>query len=373
MPPFHRLTRDPTPKYVVGVPVLPPPVLTNVTTRVRAAIASLHRSMAPPPLRVLESLFGLLDYAALVALCELGVPDALTARLSVHLLAEKIDAQPEALQRLVRYAATRGWVRLDRRGRVVPTPTTRFLAREHPGGWRGWVDFMSGPEIAAAAGSLADAVRNGGDAFAVANGASFFDWNAQNLKRGAAFDAAMAAGGRMHGLALAKAIDWSDDQLVCDVGGGDGSLLDALLNHQPHLSGVLLDLPAVTTRVQPRIAEHVDVVAGDAFDAVPPGASTYLLVNVIHDWSDADAIRLLGRIAADAPSRTRVVVVEGIRRLAPVDDVAHRTDLLMLILAPGGRERTLEEVETIADAAGFNRERVVPLATGDVAHVLKSA
>ncbi len=41
--------------------------------------------------------------------------------------------------------------------------------------------------------------------------------------REAASDAAMAAGGRMHGLALARAIDWSEHRLVCDVGGGDGS------------------------------------------------------------------------------------------------------------------------------------------------------
>jgi len=37
----------------------------------------------------------------------------------------------------------------------------------------------------------------------------------------------------MHGVALARAMDWSKHRRICDVGGGDGSLLDALLSSQP--------------------------------------------------------------------------------------------------------------------------------------------
>jgi len=360
-------------KDVVGVPFLPPASATAATTRLRAGTARLHRSLAPPPLRILESLFGLLDHAALVALCDLGVPDHLDARMPVGALAERIDVDAESLDRLIRYAATRGWLRLDRRGRVAPNATLRFLARDHPGGWRGWVEFMRGAEVAAAAGALTTAIRQRDGAFAIANGSTFFDWNAAHPERGAAFDGAMAAGGRMHGLVLASALDWSADALVCDVGGGDGALLDALLDCHGHLRGVLLDLPAVVERVPAPIAARIDAVGGDAFDAVPAGATTYLLVNVIHDWSDTDAVRLLARIVADGPPDSRIVVVEGVRRPVPVDDVAHRTDLLMLILAPGGRERSLEEVATLAARAGLARERAVPLASGDVAHVLRRA
>lgn len=359
------------PSDVLGVPLLPPAAATTLATRLRATMASAHRAMAPPPLRILESLFGLLDYAALLALCELDVPDHLERKTSVATLADTIGADPDSLERLLRYAATRGWLRVDRRGRLRPTATTRFLARSHPGGWRGWVDFLSGADVSAAALALAAAVRDGSQAFALANGASFFDWNATHPDRAAAFDAAMAAGGRMHGLVLAHALDWSGDGLVCDVGGGDGALLDALLASQPHLAGVLLERPSVTARVPPRIAGRIEIVAGDAFAAVPAGASTYLLVNVIHDWPDADAVRLLTRIASGAPAIARVVVVDAVRRRLPLDDVAHRTDLLMLLLAPGGRERSGAEVAALAAAAGLAYERTVRLPTGDVAHVLR--
>lgn len=358
------------PLDVVGVPVLPPPSVTRITTRLRAGLASVHRTTAPPPLRVLESLFGLLDHAALVALCALDIPDRLDEAMTIGALARRIGADEDALDRLVRYAVTRRWLRLDRRGRVGPTRMSRFLHRDHPGGWRGWVDLMSGAEVVAASRTLADAVRAGGDPFTLANGAPFFDWMAQHPLRGAAFEAAMAAGGRMHGLALAAAIDWSQSQRVCDVGGGNGALLEALLGARPHLSGVLLDLPHVVARVAPRLRGLIDVVPGDAFEAVPGDVDTYLVVNVVHDWSDRDAVRLLTRIAVDAPPTARVIVVEGVRRVRPIDDVAHRTDLLMLLLAPGGRERRVDEISSLANSSGLVPHRVVPLASGDVAHIL---
>jgi hypothetical protein len=58
------------------------------------------------------------------------------------------------LGRLVRYAAARGWVALDRHGRVRPKPVMRFLHADHPGGWRAWVEFMGGEEVLAAIGRL---------------------------------------------------------------------------------------------------------------------------------------------------------------------------------------------------------------------------
>src|SRR5947209_6347844 len=89
---------------VVGVPMLPPPALTRITTRLRGRLASVHRAIAPPPLRIVESLFGLLDHAALVALCGLDIPDRLDGPITVRALATEIGADEDAVERLVRYA-----------------------------------------------------------------------------------------------------------------------------------------------------------------------------------------------------------------------------------------------------------------------------
>jgi hypothetical protein len=363
---------------VLGVPVLPPAGVARLGDRLRAGLARTHRAVAPPPARLLEAALGGLDLAALATLCRLELPDRLTRPVRVAELADELGVAADRLDRLVRYAATRGWVRLDRRGRVRPTRQTAFLRREHPGGWRAWIEFAAGPEVAAALGSLEDGLRADGDAFAAANGLPFFAWMQDHPDRHATFDRAMAAGGRMHGLLLARSLDWSTSRCVCDVGGGDGTLLGVLLGQHAHLEGVLLDLPEVVARSTPR--PRLTAVGGDAFDAVPAGCDTYLFVNVLHDWDDDAAVTLLRRAAeasADAgvagatdEAPRRIVVVESESHERPRDGLALRADLLMLALTPGGRERTTAEVAALAAAAGLRLERTLRLASGDVAHLI---
>jgi hypothetical protein len=361
------------PADVLGVPVLPPGRMTGMGNRLRAGLARLHRGTAPPPGRIMEAVLGGLDLAALAALCRLDLPDRLDPPMPTEDLALELRVDTRRLARLVRYAAARGWLRIDRHGCVRATRTSEFLRREHPGGWRAWVEFAAGAEVAAAIGALEGGLGADADAFESANDAPFFAWMREHPERGAAFDAAMAAGARMHGLLLARTLDWSSSRRVCDIGGGDGTLLGVLLAEHPHLEGVLLDLPEVIERST--ALPHVTAVGGDAFVAVPPGCDTYLLVNVLHDWDDAAALTLLQRattalLEADPASGGRVVVVEAEAHQRPRDDLATRADLLMLALTPGGRERTTREIQALAGTAGLRRRRTHRLASGDAAHVL---
>jgi C-methyltransferase len=352
---------------ILGVPALPPAAVSSLVDRLRAGVAGLHRRLAPPPVQVLEGLFGALDHAALGALCRLGVPDRLEGPVPLAELAERVDADPEVVRRLVAYAAARSWLRIDRQGRVRPNRTTRFLRRDHPGGWRAWVEFACGTEVSSALARLADDPR-AADAFTAANGASFFEWYLAHPDRHGTFDAAMAAGGRLHGLALSKAIDWPAGSRVCDVGGGTGALLRVLLDRHPGLRGVLFDLPPVVARAPDH--HRIDAIGGDAFAALPPGCDTYLFVNVLHDWDDDAVVGMLSHVASTGGGGARAVVVEAERRARPSDGIAARTDLLMLALAPGGRERSTLELAHLADRAGLALHRSIPLASGDLAHIM---
>jgi hypothetical protein len=358
----------PLAKDILGVPVLPPAPMASGGDRVRAAIGRAHRRMAPPPVRILEGLFGMLDHRVLVALCEAGVPEALTGRMLPAELAARTGSDPARLERLLRFAATRGWVRIDRRGRVRPTRVTAFLRADHPGGWRAWVDFAGGDEVTRAVAGLS-ADRETPDPFASAHGRPFFAWMAEHPDRWAVFDAAMAAGGRMHALTLAAALDWSESRLVCDVGGGTGALLAALLELEPGLRGTVVDLPAVVARA----VEHdrLTAVGGDAFVGVPPGFDTYLLVNVLHDWDDDDAARILGRVAEAAAGAGRVIVVDSEHTTVPRAGIAVCADVLMAALTSGGRERSAAEFAALGRRCGLGLERSVRLASGDLAHELR--
>lgn len=370
-------TPPPRPADVLGAPFVPPAGVTRMVVLGRSLLARLYRASAPPPSRILEAALAGLEPAVLRALCHLDIPDRITRPVPVTELAARLDLDAGRLRRLLRFAHVQGWIRLDRRGNVRPTRCTAFLRRDHPGGWRAWATFAGGSEVTAALGHLASAIGVEGDAFCSAHQQSFFAWAAGHPDARARFDAAMAAGGRMHGLLLARALDWSDRRRVCDVGGGDGTLLATLVAHHPHLDSVVLELPEVVERMpgHPQVAG----VAGNAFVAVPGGFDTYLLVNVLHDWGDGDARRILTRVAEAArtpcatPAPVRVVVVESRARRRSVDDLTLSADTLMLALTPGGRERTMDELTALGRAAGLQQRRRVALPSGDVAVVFESS
>ena len=186
------------------------------------------------------------------------------------------------------------------------------------------------------------------DPFASANGAAFFEWCAAHPDRQAAFDSAMAAGARMHGLALAGALDWTATRHVCDVGGGTGELLRVLVGAYPQLRGVVVEIPSVASRIEP--VDGIEVRSADAFEYAEPGCDRYLFVNVVHDWSDDDAVRLLGTVRRVASDTSEVVLVESERRPRPMPGIALSTDLLMMALTPGGRERTTAEIAALGNA-----------------------
>jgi hypothetical protein len=361
--------RTVTARDVLGIPVVPPGSITAAGGRLRARVLGVGDRMVPPPVQVLEALFGVLDHRVLVLLCRLDVPDELDGRMTVEELGRRVGADPARLERLVRYAAVRRWLKVDRKGRVRPNDVTEFLRRDHPGGWRAWVDFAGSDEVVDAIGALS-ATDDAHDAFAAVHGTSFFPWMEDHPERWEVFDRAMAAGGRMHALTLLAAVDFEATRSVCDVGGGTGALLTTLLDHLPEVEGTLLDLPAVVARAgsHPRLT----VLAGDAFESVPPGHGTYLLVNVVHDWGDDDVVRLLSNVAgAIGDSGGRLLVVEAARAVAPQDRTFAATDVMMAALTPGGRERSADEVARLGGRSGLRLHSSTRLASGDWAHQLE--
>lgn len=354
---------------VVGVPFIPSARMTAATIRVRGAVSALARRMAPPPVTILEALFGVLDHRVLVALCEADVPDLLVRPELPMALAERAGADPALLERLLRVAAVHRWVRFDRRGRVRPTRFIEFLRRDHPGGWRAWVEFAGAPEVTRAV-ALLSAMPTEAHPFLAANGASFFEWMAQHPDRWAQFDAAMAAGARMHALALHAALPWPARSKVCDVGGGTGHLLMGLLHLLPESTGTVFDLPDVVARATHH--ERLTAVAGDMFREAPAGFDTYLLVNVLHDWGDVEVVTVLRNLAAVAGS-ARILVVDSDVRMPPRNRLSTSTDVLMAALTDGGCERNRDQFSSLAATAGLRLVSSTPLASGDCAHELRLA
>ena len=123
---------------MLGVPFLPPGAITDASNRAREMVNRLHARMAPPPVRILEGIFGMLDHRVLVALCAAGVPEALTGKTDPEVLASKIGVDPVPLERLLRFAATRGWVAsIVAAGSVRPRSRRSFAVTILADGGRG--------------------------------------------------------------------------------------------------------------------------------------------------------------------------------------------------------------------------------------------
>lgn len=299
--------------------------------------------------------------AALCAVSELGVVDVMPVcePMQVEEIASRVGAEADALHRVLRALAAEGLF-VEAEPRAFATTDVGELLRDGPESLR-YVALLHGRQTMPLFVDIAETVRTGVPVPTLREGRTRWDQLADDPEQAALFNRAMR--GRAGRLREAlRAIDWSDVHSVVDVGGGIGGILLPHLASEGHLHGVLFDLPHVEADARGAIAEaslvdRCDFVGGDFFQAVPSGADAYLLSNVLHDWDDDHARRILGVTRAAVQPHSRLVVLED---LVPAGDEPHPVKILdlQMLVALGGRERTRAEFGALFDASGFELTEV---------------
>ena len=306
-----------------------------------------------------ERLRELSDFAAPWAV---GI--AATLRLADHIdagatrleeLADRAGADPDALERLLRYLVLRG-VFAEENGAYANTELSRLLVDE--AGWRQWLDLDGAPGIWAESWkSQIEAVRTGSPD----RDEAWYYEELTRTERGASFDALMAAQVQANADEAAGIYDWNRVEHVVDVGGGTGVMVRTLLGAHPHLRASLFDLPAVVAKAEP--AERLEIVSGDFFVDPLPRGDAYILSQIVHGFPDEGAGRILGRCAEAGGDGVRILLVEAvISDRATADEASF--DLFMLTLS-GGRQRTLDEFRRLAGSVGLTVRSSELLATGN--------
>src|SRR5690606_2320305 len=143
-----------------------------------------------------------------------------------------------------------------------------------------------------------------------------------------------------------------------DIGGGRGHLLRAILERVP-ASGILFELPHVIADTTGAKDERLKLCLGDFFVDPLPVADAYLLMDVLHDWSNVDAKRILAAVRRAAPDHARVLIAETLVAETAGPHLGKTLDIIMLAVT-GGRERTRSEYAALLADAGLRLERVVP-------------
>ena len=291
-------------------------------------------------------------------IAELGVADAFGDQpQSTEALAKATGSQPQALYRVLRLLASVGIFEWNQ-GAWRHTEASRFLRSDHPASLRDYVRMMGLPVFWSTLGDLDHSLRTGECAFTKHHAEGVFGYLAKHPEESRIFDAAMTSKSHRDITAILPAYDFSQFATIADIAGGRGHLLRAILKSSPNTQGILFDQPHVVAAVAPENGEKLNVVGGNFFTDAMPKADAYLLMNIIHDWPDAESIKILSAIRRDMPAHARVLLIETVVPLAPGPHLSKELDIVMMAL-PGGMERTQEEYAALASKCGLRLKRMV--------------
>ncbi|MEO3764645.1 methyltransferase [Streptomyces sp. B8F3] len=317
------------------------------------------------------------------AFVRLGIPDALAGTaLPADRLAHATGTHEPSLRRLLRAATALGLLTVRPGGRYELTLLGE-LFRDDPR-LRRLAELYGDPAVWQAYGALEDAVRDGGSAFRHAHGVGLFTALETDGPLAARFTEAMGTVTAAVTEPVLAGFDFGGIRHLVDVGGGDGTLLAALLRAYPHLRGTLLERPAALAAA-PRVlraagvADRCALVEGDFFTAVRTGdggpADACLLKNILHNFGDDDCVRVLRACRGALRPGGRVLVPalvlpeagSGARTQADAEVAVALSDVEMMVLT-AGRERTLAEYRVLFARAGLALPPEPPPALPGPAH-----
>ena len=291
---------------------------------------------------------------------------------SAEELATATGAHAPSLARLLRTLVAFDILHETVPGLFALAPMGVYLQADHPQSVRDAVLSYVGEDAWRSWGELLRCVQTGESATGYLYGApNVFEHYAQHPELNAVMNAGFAANGRLRADAVVAAYDFSASGTLVDVGGGRGQLLAAILSAHPTLHAILFDQPHVVVESRPflevaGVADHCQFVGGDLFAEIPTGGDTYMLMNIIHDWDDAQSLAILKNCYRAMRPQTTLLLIEQMLPSSITPSVTTQSqtlgDLNMLVRT-GGQERTEEEFRVLLSAAGFDLVSVIPTQT----------
>jgi hypothetical protein len=331
----------------------------------------LSEARATPDIQVDNAFISMVKLTDTVA--PWAIRAAATLRLADHvsptgasfdLLLKRLDDDGEAVdhdavRRLLRYLTTLGVFDHDEPSDSYGlTPLSALMSTTSPVSMRDWWRTDSAMcRLDQTPALMTDAIRTGRPVYEQLFGRDVWADLARDPKLAESFENAMAHKTRISLGSVIDAIDWSAAGDVVDVGGGHGLLLEAILREAPAAHGTVFDTAAGVATARTHLAgsstaDRVEFVEGTFFERWPAGADTYVLMNVLHNWSDSQVVQILRNGETALHSGGRLLVIETLVGGAGDQASLARLDLMMLLFC-GGKERSRTEYDQLAAAAGL--------------------
>ena len=269
-----------------------------------------------------------------------------------------------ALHRFLRTLAGIGIVSQDESDRFSLTSLAEPLRSGVPGSVRTSILSITGDVFIVPWSKLVYSVQTGQAAFDKYFGVPIFDYLTSHPEEAAMFSDFLIGINSADAPAIAAAYDFSSCSNIVDIGGATGHILTTVLGSHPGPRGTVFDLHhnqrGATELIQSRgMSDRVTFTPGSFFESIPSGCDLYILSHIIHDWSEAECLRILANCRRAMSPDSRLLVIE---MVLPEGNAFHPGKMLdMTILAlTSGQERTEREYRALLEKAHFKLRRVIP-------------
>ncbi len=325
---------------------------------------SAETRQQPPNERLMQCITGHWVAAATYVAAKLGIADYLAdGPKTGDEVAAAVGSHSPSTYRLLRALAALGILQETNAHAFTLTEVGELLQTDHPKSMRSMALFQGADPHWRGWGNLLHTVKTGEAAFADVHGMGFFDYCKTDDDFSEAFNGAMTGMSAAASEAVVDAYDFSGINELVDVGGGHGYLLSRILQKHDQMNGILCDLPHVVEGASAKIEEmglssRCELVGVDFFESVPAG-DAYIAKNIIHDWDDVHAVKILSNMRESMEGNGKVLLVEAVITDDNRNSTAIMIDLEMLHATHGGRERTRNEFDDLFRQVGLKLSRVV--------------
>ena len=317
------------------------------------------------PAMMMQMITGFWTSCCIHVAAKLGLADLLAeGPMGIDALAEHTRCDSRSLYRILRALSSVGVFREQEAGQFENTGLSDTLRTGIPGSMRAMAITQLGDHLPAW-GNLMYSVKTGQTAFDRVEGMTVVDFYDTHPDEGKTFTQAMEGlNGLITGPLLSMVNLGTYDRIV-EIGAGRGQLLTSLLPQAPAAHGIVFDDGAMLDRtvmdiVRKGLSDRCSVLPGNIQEQAPPSADAFVMNMVLHDHGDGKAGRILMQCAKGMCESSRILAIESV---IPEGNMAHPgkfMDINMMAMT-GGQERTEKEFRTLADEAGLEMVRVVPL------------
>lgn len=322
-------------------------------------------SQAPPPsVQMMQMITGFWTSCCVYAAAKLNIADLLKDNpKTADELAEATHSHAASLYRVLRGLSSVGVFRENEKQQFELTPLANTLQSDVPGSMKAMAIAQLGDHFNAW-GNLVYSVKTGHKAFDNIEGMSVWEYYEMHPDEGVNFMKAMTGLTESVIQHVLPMYDFSSFKTIVDVGGGNGSLLMAVLDKATQTKGIVFDEEYVVEQTKESIQQkdydnRCETAAGSFFEFIPGDADAYLMKMVLHDWNDEQCLKILKNCHKAMKPGSKLLVLDAV---IPEDNEPHPgkfMDINMLAMT-GGRERTEKEFVALFDQAGLKLSRVIP-------------